>query len=128
MATQHTARINVRNKCYTKSSFNESSSRDSLPPTEAAVHQHSLRVYHQIQHRFGNKKRHEDWGWENTNSGLQPIKSLKLYPADSILRKISCKCKKVYTGNCSVIFACRGRHRSSYRRYWTINVKETKIN
>ncbi|GBM74753.1 hypothetical protein AVEN_197996-1 [Araneus ventricosus] len=41
---------NVRYKCYMKSSFNKSSNRASLPPTEAAAHQHSLRVYHQIQH------------------------------------------------------------------------------
>ncbi|GBM99117.1 hypothetical protein AVEN_60463-1 [Araneus ventricosus] len=38
----------------------------SLPPTEAAAHQHSLRVYHQIQHWLGNRKRSEDWDWETT--------------------------------------------------------------
>ncbi|GBM15396.1 hypothetical protein AVEN_199652-1 [Araneus ventricosus] len=37
---------NVRYKCYMKSSFNKSSNMASLPPTEAADHQYSLRVYH----------------------------------------------------------------------------------
>ncbi|GBO08947.1 hypothetical protein AVEN_170367-1 [Araneus ventricosus] len=50
---------------------------DSLPPTEKASHQHSLRVYHQIQHWLGNKKRPGDWAWERTISGLQPVKTLK---------------------------------------------------
>ncbi|GBO28443.1 hypothetical protein AVEN_103963-1 [Araneus ventricosus] len=92
---------NVRYKCYMKSSFNKSSNMASLPPTEAAAHQHSLRVYHQIQHWLGNKKRPEDWGWERTISGLQPVKTLQPPAPDSILRKISCKCKKGCTGNCS---------------------------
>ncbi|GBM84970.1 hypothetical protein AVEN_49178-1 [Araneus ventricosus] len=34
---------NVRSKCYMKSSFNKSSNMASLPSTESAVHQHSLR-------------------------------------------------------------------------------------
>ncbi|GBM09480.1 hypothetical protein AVEN_141399-1 [Araneus ventricosus] len=59
---------NVSYKCYIKSSFNKSSNMASLPPTEAAAHQHSLRVYYQIQHWLGNKKRPEDWGWERTIS------------------------------------------------------------
>ncbi|GBO40971.1 hypothetical protein AVEN_21899-1 [Araneus ventricosus] len=89
---------NVRYKCYMKSSFNKSSNMASLPPTEAAAHQHSLRVYHQIQHWLDNKKRPEDWSWEITISVLQPVKTLK---PDSILRKVSCKCNKGCTGNCS---------------------------
>ncbi|GBM24095.1 hypothetical protein AVEN_38291-1 [Araneus ventricosus] len=92
---------NVLYKFYMKSSFNKSSNMSLLPTTEEAAHQHSLRVYHQIQHWFGNKKRPEDWGWVRTNSGLQPVKTLKTPAPDSILRKISCKCKKGCTGNCN---------------------------
>ncbi|GBO17097.1 hypothetical protein AVEN_176442-1 [Araneus ventricosus] len=51
---------NVRCKCYMKSSFNKSSNIASLPPTEGTTHQHSLRVYHQIQYWLGNKKTPED--------------------------------------------------------------------
>ncbi|GBN83435.1 hypothetical protein AVEN_264566-1 [Araneus ventricosus] len=37
------------------------------------------------KHCLGNKKRPEDWGWERTNSGLQPVKTLKPPAPDSIL-------------------------------------------
>ncbi|GBN15058.1 hypothetical protein AVEN_211530-1 [Araneus ventricosus] len=46
----------------------------------AAAHQHSLKVYYQIQHWLDNKKRHGDWGWERINSELQPVKTLKSLP------------------------------------------------
>ncbi|GBM97670.1 hypothetical protein AVEN_11681-1 [Araneus ventricosus] len=51
----------------------------------AAAHQHSLKVYYQIQHWLDNKKRPEDWGWERTNSRLQPVKILKTPVPYSIL-------------------------------------------
>ncbi|GBM44546.1 hypothetical protein AVEN_250531-1 [Araneus ventricosus] len=51
----------------------------------AAAHQHSLKVYYQIQHWLGDKKRPGDWGWERTNSELQPVKTLKSPAPDSIL-------------------------------------------
>ncbi|GBO17706.1 hypothetical protein AVEN_39904-1 [Araneus ventricosus] len=94
-----------------KSSFNKSSNMASLPPTEVAAHQHSRRVYNQIQNWLGNKKRHEDWGWERTISGLQPVKTLKSPAPDSILLKIFCKC----TSNCScrkasLFFSVLGLH------------------
>ncbi|GBO15492.1 hypothetical protein AVEN_117103-1 [Araneus ventricosus] len=92
---------NVRYKCFMKSSFNKSSNIASFPPTEAAAHQHSLRIYHQIQHWLGNKKRPEDWGLEITIGVLQPVKTLKLPASDSSLRKISYNCKKGCTENCS---------------------------
>ncbi|GBM39344.1 hypothetical protein AVEN_257454-1 [Araneus ventricosus] len=92
---------NVRYKYCMKSSFNKSSNMALLPPAKAAAQQHSRRVYNPIQHWPGNKKRPEDWGWERTINGLQPVKTLKPPVPDSILRKISCKCKKGCTGNCS---------------------------
>ncbi|GBM05277.1 hypothetical protein AVEN_43928-1 [Araneus ventricosus] len=51
----------------------------------AAAHQHSLKVYYQIQHWLGNKKRPGEWGWERINSELQPVKTLKSPAPDSIL-------------------------------------------
>ncbi|GBN26309.1 hypothetical protein AVEN_187191-1 [Araneus ventricosus] len=87
MATQYLPRIHHRYKCYMKSSFNKISNMASLPPTEAAAHQHSLRVYHQIQHWLGNKKRPEDWGWKRTISGLKHVKILKPPAPDSILQE-----------------------------------------
>ncbi|GBO26267.1 hypothetical protein AVEN_41323-1 [Araneus ventricosus] len=50
-----------------------------------AAHQHSLKVYYQIQQWLGNKKRPGDWGWERINSELQPEKTLKSPEPDSIL-------------------------------------------
>ncbi|GBO07820.1 hypothetical protein AVEN_79710-1 [Araneus ventricosus] len=76
---------NVRYKCYMKTSFNKSSNVASLPPTEEAAHQHSLKVYYQIQHWLGNKKRPGEWGWERINSELQPVKTLNSPAPDSIL-------------------------------------------
>ncbi|GBM49515.1 hypothetical protein AVEN_85964-1 [Araneus ventricosus] len=61
---------NVCYKCYMKSSFNKSINMASL------AHQHSPKVYYHTQHWLGTKKRPEDWGWERTNSGLQPVKKL----------------------------------------------------
>ncbi|GBN31629.1 hypothetical protein AVEN_92073-1, partial [Araneus ventricosus] len=51
----------------------------------AAGHQYSLKVYYQIQHWLGNKKRPGEWGWEEMNSELQPAKTLKFPAPDSIL-------------------------------------------
>ncbi|GBM85339.1 hypothetical protein AVEN_58045-1 [Araneus ventricosus] len=48
-------------------------------------HQHSLKVYYQIQHWLGDKKRPGEWGWERINSELQPVKTLKSPAPDSIL-------------------------------------------
>ncbi|GBM13058.1 hypothetical protein AVEN_69511-1 [Araneus ventricosus] len=68
---------NLCYKCYMKSSFNKSSNM--------AAHQHSLKVYYQIQYWLGNKKRPGEWGWERINSELQPVKTLKSPAPDSIL-------------------------------------------
>ncbi|GBN20807.1 hypothetical protein AVEN_168685-1 [Araneus ventricosus] len=59
----------------------------SLTPTEAAAHQHSLRVYYQIKYWLGNKMIPQDWVCENANSALQLVKTLKsLHPALSCAR------------------------------------------
>ncbi|GBN32522.1 hypothetical protein AVEN_81732-1 [Araneus ventricosus] len=90
ISASHTPSLNnIRYNCYMKSSFNKSTNMVSLPPTEAAAHQHSLGVYDQIQNWLGNKKRPEDWCSERTISGLQLVKTLKppctrLYPVQDI--------------------------------------------
>ncbi|GBL87180.1 hypothetical protein AVEN_270470-1 [Araneus ventricosus] len=50
----------------------------SCPPTFP-------KIYYQIQHWLGNKKRPGEWGWERINSELQPVKTLKSPVPDSIL-------------------------------------------
>ncbi|GBM14000.1 hypothetical protein AVEN_166188-1 [Araneus ventricosus] len=62
----------------------------------AAAHQDSLKVYFQIQHWLGDKKRPGDWGWERTNSELQPVKTLKSPAPDSILHA-----RYPASGNCN---------------------------
>ncbi|GBM47838.1 hypothetical protein AVEN_5214-1 [Araneus ventricosus] len=65
---------------FTICSAQESETRG--PP---AAHQHSLKVYYQIQHWLGNKKIPEDWGRERTNSEPQSVKTQKSPAPDSIL-------------------------------------------
>ncbi|GBN53238.1 hypothetical protein AVEN_182023-1 [Araneus ventricosus] len=72
---------NLCYKCYMKSSFNKVATWLRF----AAAHQHSLKVYYQIQHWLGNKKRPGEWGWERINIELQPVKTQKSPAPDSIL-------------------------------------------
>ncbi|GBN17852.1 hypothetical protein AVEN_189269-1 [Araneus ventricosus] len=51
----------------------------------AAAHQHSLKVYYQIQYWLGNKNRPGEWAWERINSELQLVKTLKSPAPDSVL-------------------------------------------
>lgn len=77
---------------------------ESLPPTSGAAKQHILRVYYQLQVWIGNNSiKANNYGWQKTDNGLQPIHTLEpLYPAE-ILTKISCTC----AGNCSNKCGCR---------------------
>ncbi|GBM68665.1 hypothetical protein AVEN_255392-1 [Araneus ventricosus] len=54
----------------------------SLSPTEAAANQHSVRVYHQIQHWLDNKKRPEDKEWAPTCQNSE-APCTWLYPASA---------------------------------------------
>lgn len=70
----------------------------SLPPTEAAVHYHSLRMFYQIQTWIGTKTLDPlQYGWELKNNMLRP-KTTDLEPAPArLLSKIRCGCK----GSCN---------------------------
>ncbi|GBL92293.1 hypothetical protein AVEN_224171-1 [Araneus ventricosus] len=43
-------------------------------------------LFDRVQHWLANKKRPEDWGWERTSNGLQPVKTRKAPAPDSNLR------------------------------------------
>ena len=45
----------------------------SFPPTSAAAKEHSLRVYHQMQHWLGFDLLPSDWGWKMVNGALHPV-------------------------------------------------------
>jgi hypothetical protein len=53
---------NYRYACFTTSAFKSKFNIASLPPTEAAARQHSLRTYHQVQQWYGNQQNAEQWG------------------------------------------------------------------
>lgn len=72
----------------------------SLPPTEAALRQHSFRVYHQVQKWLGHENCPELWGWKKTDSGLVPVPTTQPAAPDSLLHMISCNCKKGCTAAC----------------------------
>lgn len=65
-----------------------------LPPTFAALQQHSLRVYHQIQAWHGNVLEPEEWGWKKSGDILIPLLTTEAPAPLSILKLISCACKK----------------------------------
>ncbi|KAL7286445.1 hypothetical protein TKK_0019393 [Trichogramma kaykai] len=67
---------------------------ESLPPTEGSTVQHAYRTYFQVQLWLGNKKSAIDWGWKMKNGHLEPLYTAEpLYP-ESLLKQISCSCKK----------------------------------
>ena len=78
----------------------------SLPPTESAAHQHSLRVYLQIQTWIrGNETLDpKDWGWDLTDNYYSPIYTDQPPAPADLLKVIRCSCK----GDCSS-FRCSCR-------------------
>lgn len=90
----------LRYKCYLRSAYKTSAHLASLPPTEAAAQQHSLRVYFQVQQWLGNEKDPEQWGWKKTKDGLEPVTTLQPPAPQAVLKLISCKCKKTCQKNC----------------------------
>lgn len=49
---------------------------------------------------YGNEKNAEDWDWQATTNGLQPIFSKNDTAPSCILEKISCACLKNYGPAC----------------------------
>lgn len=76
-----------------------------LPPTTEAAQHHALRVYHQVQKWIGLEKDPSDYGWAFGEKGLMPIRMLADPAPQSLLRMLSCKCKKGCTGACTCLKA-----------------------
>lgn len=74
-----------------------------LPPTSSAAHQHSRRVYLQVQAWLGNVLNPEEWGWTKTDAFLNPILTKKAPAPASILKLISCACKLGCGKRCSCV-------------------------
>lgn len=94
---------NYRYACFTASAYKRKFNIASLPPTEAAARQHSFRTYHQIQQWYGNEHNVEQWGWKKDKNGLIPVTTVEPPAPDSLLKLISCKCKK----GCHKACGCR---------------------
>ncbi|KAL1446643.1 hypothetical protein WDU94_013906 [Cyamophila willieti] len=72
-----------------------------LPPTEDAAGHHAARCYFQVQKWRGVNLNPTDWGWKLSSQGLIPITTTMDAAPPTLLRKISCKCKKGCSGGCS---------------------------
>lgn len=100
--TPETTTLNVYGyKCFVKTAFKNKHTLASLPPTEEAAKQHSLRTYYQVQSWLGVDKNPTEWGWEISKNGLVPVTSTQKPAPDAILNQISCKCKKGCRAGCS---------------------------
>lgn len=65
-----------------------------LPPTCAALEQHSYRVFQQIHSWRGENLKPNEWGWKTISQILVPIPTTEIPAPTFILQLISCGCKK----------------------------------
>lgn len=75
-----------------------------LPPTKAALRQHFLRVYYQVQEWIGNKLNRLEWGWISKNSMLVPNTGVLEVAPEFIMNLIFCNCDK---SMCKTMCSCR---------------------
>lgn len=74
-----------------------------LPPTSAALKQHSYRVFHQIQSWLGKNMQPTQWGWKKMGNILSPVFTTEAPAPISILKVISCNCKKGCGKRCGCV-------------------------
>ena len=74
---------------------------ETLPPTSAAMKYHAYRAYFAVQEWLGNSLQATDWGWELNDGTLTPIYTDRPAASDSVLRLVSCGCKKGCGKRCS---------------------------
>ena len=81
----------------------------SLIPTENGLREHLKRVYLQIQMWLGRECSPLDWGWENKDDSLVPIKMTQPAAPDNVLRMIFCSCSRGCGVACALFctYACR---------------------
>ncbi|GBN50864.1 hypothetical protein AVEN_64314-1 [Araneus ventricosus] len=88
---------------FTQSATKARSTLARLPPTVGAARFHALRSYLQIQKWLGHEKNPLEWGWVPTRFGLSPRKMERDAASESLLKIISCNCKK----GCKNTYGCR---------------------
>lgn len=109
----------IRYDRFTKTITKTNINLASLPPTQAAARQHSLRTYHQVQMWLGRDNDPLKWGWKTTKDGLLPVTTSKEPAPPEVLKNVSCKCEKGCRGGCScrkagmkcsyICFECKGQ-------------------
>lgn len=74
----------------------------SIPPTKAAMEQHTKRVYLELQNNSTPETRLSptDFGWRSTSNGLLPIPTALPTAPPEVLRTIFCSCTKGCGGAC----------------------------
>lgn len=90
----------LRYRLFTKSAAKVKSNLARLPPTIDASRFHSLRCYHQVQKWLGIEHNPIQYGWIRTTHGLSPQKMEQNAAPESVLKVISCSCKKGCTNAC----------------------------
>lgn len=58
-----------RHKLFVQATFKMNHNLATLPPTEDATAQHSLRTYFQVQRWLINDIEPTEWGWKKTKNG-----------------------------------------------------------
>ena len=95
----------LRNLTYFKaignSNLSTSFKLECLPPTSAALRQHSYRTYHAVQQALGRSLPALDWGWMNQNDILMPVLTDKPAAPERLLKLVSCRCKSGWQKMCS---------------------------
>ncbi|KXJ15587.1 hypothetical protein AC249_AIPGENE10320 [Exaiptasia diaphana] len=90
-------------------------SLESIPPTKAALLEHTKRACYQGGHCWGQALTSQpqlpspqDWGWTQTSDGWQPYWTSLPDVTMSCRELIRCKCKKSCSGRCSCFKADLG--------------------
>lgn len=91
----------LRFNLFAKSVYSRKINLARLPPTCDAGRYHSYRCYQQIQSWLGNDINPEQWGWECRTEGLMPVDMKRDSAPQTLLKNVSCACKKRCSGACS---------------------------
>ncbi|KAE8737639.1 hypothetical protein FOCC_FOCC016896, partial [Frankliniella occidentalis] len=73
---------------------------ESLPPTADAAHQHSYRVFLQVQAWRGVTLPATSWGWEEQHGRYMPVLTTLSPAPEYLLKLVYCNCKGTCGGNC----------------------------
>lgn len=88
------------NKAIGSSQLSTNFKLESLPPTSAALKQHSYRVYHAVQQAMSHTLPATNWGWMKKEDILMPVLTENPVAPETLLELVSCGCKVGCQKNC----------------------------